>query len=61
MHEGHQVENLLGLYDKRPLPPPPKPEDIDCVIAGFPWCPIAPSFLFINKTDKILTANLTHS
>lgn len=48
MHEGHQVDNILSLYDKQPLPPPPKPGEIDCVLAGFPWCLILTFFLIIK-------------
>jgi DNA (cytosine-5)-methyltransferase 1 len=39
-YEGHPVEKLSSLLDGKPLPPPPKPSDIDCIIAGFPWCVI---------------------
>ena len=37
-YEGHSVEKLTSLFDGKPLPPPPKPGDIDCIVAGFPWC-----------------------
>ncbi len=26
------------IYDRSRLPPPPKPNDIDVIVAGFPWC-----------------------
>ena len=32
---------------KLPLPPPPSPEQIDCIVAGFPWYE-APSHSFVG-------------
>jgi DNA (cytosine-5)-methyltransferase 1 len=26
------------IYDKSRLPSPPRPGDIDAIVAGFPWC-----------------------
>ncbi|KAH7906528.1 S-adenosyl-L-methionine-dependent methyltransferase, partial [Hygrophoropsis aurantiaca] len=34
-HAGHDVEDLRSINGER-LPAPPKPEDIDCILAGFP-------------------------
>ncbi|KAH7907924.1 hypothetical protein BJ138DRAFT_1013790, partial [Hygrophoropsis aurantiaca] len=34
-HAGHDVEDLRSITGER-LPPPLKPEDIDCILAGFP-------------------------
>ncbi|KAH7906523.1 hypothetical protein BJ138DRAFT_1162415, partial [Hygrophoropsis aurantiaca] len=36
-HAGHDVEDLRSITGER-LPAPPKPEDIDYILAGFPWC-----------------------
>lgn len=35
--EKHDIEVPLSLRDETPLPKPPRPKDVDCIIAGFPW------------------------
>jgi hypothetical protein len=37
------------IYDKSKLPRPPQPDDIDVIIAGFPWCV---STLLISPSDS---------
>ena len=43
-HAGLQDEPVNDLKGEKVLPPPPKPEEIDCIIAGFPWY-----VLFLSK------------
>ena len=39
-HRGLLVDDNIpkDIYDNSPLPPPPRPDDIDVIVAGFPWC-----------------------
>lgn len=35
--EGHEMETSKNLYDKSPVSDPPRPGNVDCIVAGFPW------------------------
>ena len=37
-HAGHREAPPLDVTEKEELPPPPAPGQIDCIVAGFPWC-----------------------
>ncbi|KIM90499.1 hypothetical protein PILCRDRAFT_766532 [Piloderma croceum F 1598] len=50
-HKGHSVEKLLNLFDGTPLPPLPKPKDIDCIITGFPCQPHSHMSMFQKAND----------
>ncbi len=39
------------IYDNARLPPPPQPDDIDVITAGFPWCVHT---LQVTQTDKTM-------
>jgi hypothetical protein len=58
--EGHTMETPKDIPGRNPLPPPFKPEDIDCIIGGFPWC-VSPSFYstFISFEQATMVVNLT--
>ncbi|KAK7686545.1 hypothetical protein QCA50_010145 [Cerrena zonata] len=46
------VKTPKSLGDNKVLPPPPKPEDIDCIIAGFPCQPHSTLNMYQNAHDK---------
>jgi DNA (cytosine-5)-methyltransferase 1 len=61
-HAGHEVErlkkiHLLGNDDGEDIaedpyiPAPPKPEEIDCIIAGFPWSVRVYCDTLVDHTD----------
>ncbi|KAI0275412.1 S-adenosyl-L-methionine-dependent methyltransferase, partial [Gloeopeniophorella convolvens] len=52
-HEGVLSEDEVprDLYDDSPLPPPPKPGDIDVIIAGFPCQPHSRMNMYPKASD----------
>ncbi|KDQ62886.1 hypothetical protein JAAARDRAFT_53111 [Jaapia argillacea MUCL 33604] len=52
-HSQHQnIKVPLSLETKQPLPPPPKPDDIDCIVAGFPCQPHSALNMFKRADDR---------